>query len=87
MKLVNVEYLEESSSAIFFNVELATTISVGSFWRSRYENKTIIKRAFLEKWNTNGGYSNNFKWSDNTGDSNFDDAIIQEMILKYEKSK
>lgn len=84
MKLVNVEYLEESSKAIFFNVEFTVTTDSGSFWRRKYESTTKIKRAFLEKWST-APYANNFKWADNTKGSNFDDAVVQEMILKYEQ--
>lgn len=88
MKLIKVEYIEESSKAIFFNVEFTLVVDVGSFWRRKCEVRTEIKRAFLEKWNNPLGiYANNFKWADNTGSSNFDDAIVQEMILKYEQRK
>lgn len=81
MKLVKVEYIEESTTAIFFNV----TIETKNIWGKVRE---LNKRAFLEKWdNVFGKYANNFKWSDNTGFSMFDDAIIEEMILQYEKSK
>lgn len=80
MKLINVEYIEESSSAIFFNVEFA----VYSFWRENIK----IKRAFLKKCTDYKGgwyYDHYFMWADNTETFNFDKAVIQEMILKYEQ--
>jgi hypothetical protein len=79
MKLIEVQYVEESSKAIFFNVafEIKET-----FW---HEGKVIIKRAFLEKWQF-GTYSNNFQWSDNSKNlDKFNEVFIQEMILKYEQ--
>ena len=75
MKLINVEYLEESTTAIFFNVELE------SFWGG-----IKIKKAFMIKSNM-FPYSSYFKWCDNTGTNMFDNAILQEMILKYEQRK
>lgn len=76
MKLIKVEYLEESSEAIFFDVTFEKTY----FFK---QNKIYTKRCFLEKTGT----KSYFKFSDNTGGYNFDSAIIQEMILQYEKNK
>lgn len=76
MELIKVEYIEESSKAIFFDV----TVKFTSFWRG---SRKETKRAFLEKWCN--GCASNFKWSDNKGSSNFDSAIVAEMILKYEQ--
>lgn len=83
MKLIKIEYLEESTKAIFFNV----TYESISTWFSK--SKIITKKAYLEKWEINGfRYSNNFQWSDNAVNHNkFDSAVIQEMILQYEKIK
>lgn len=79
MKVLKVEYLEESSKAIFFNV----TVEV----KRLFKKPTIeVKRAVLEKWFIpNFQYANNFQWTDNTGKANFDDPVISEMILQYEK--
>ena len=79
MKLIKVEYIEESSEAIFFDV----------MFEKKYFfiiPKIYDKRCFMEKSRIpKYPYSNNFKFCDNTGFSNFDEAIVQEMILQYEK--
>ena len=76
MKLIQVEYLEESSEAIFFDVMFEKK---GFFTMPKIYNK----RCFMEKTGT----KSYFKFSDNTGGYNFDSAIVQEMILQYEKRK
>lgn len=87
MKLIKVEYLEESSEAIFFNITFKTSYSYF------FADKELTKRAFIEKWsifkNKGFSYANNFQWSDNTNNAHhqFDKAILQEMILAYENSK
>jgi len=82
MELIEVEYLEESSKAIFFNV---TYNIKASYFRAE---KQVIRRAILEKWNVSGfNYANNFIWADNKESHQFDDAVLQEMILEYEKNK
>ena len=83
MKIINIKYTEESSKAIFFLVTFETK---ASFFK---QSKVMIKRAFLEKWEiSRHRYGNNFKWCDNTVNNNkFDDAVVQEMILKYEQRK
>lgn len=85
MRLIEVEYLEESSKAIFFNV----TFETNSIWFKTPRKKT--KRAFLEKQKDfKGGwyYGNSFKWSNNDDNPyKYDDAVKEEMILKYEQFK
>mgnify|MGYP003658163689 FL=1 len=81
MKLISVEYVEESSTAIFFNVEFEIK---KTFWNNK---QVIVKRAFLEKW-LSRPYSNNFQWSDNSKNwDKFNSVFIAEMILKYEQRK
>ena len=84
MKLIEVEFLEESSQAIFFNVAFKAK---KTFW---HDGKVVVKRAFLEKWGMPGfsKYSNCFKWADGSVPCNqFNSAFVEEMILKYEQSK
>lgn len=80
MELIGVEFIEQSSGAIFFNV----AFNVKGFFG--YESK--VKRAYLEKWSkTIGGYANNFQWSDGTkNEYQFNSAVLNEMILQYEKN-
>lgn len=75
MKLIELEYLEESTKAIFFNIKFKNNNFFGI-------SKIKTKRAILDKWNLE--YANNFKLADNTGYSIYDSAIINEMILAYE---
>ena len=79
MKLIKVEYLEESSEAIFFDV----IFEKKSFFTIP---KIYNKRCFMEKSRVpKYPYSNYFKFCDNTGFPNFYEAVVQEMILQYEK--
>ena len=77
MKLLKVEYLEESSTAIFFNVEYETK----KFWSAP---KIYTKRAYLGKCKYST-YNHYFSWADNSEWFNNDKAFIEEMILQYEK--
>ena len=81
MRLIKVEYLEESSEAIFFDVMFEKK---GFFTMPKIHNK----RCFMEKSRApKYPYSNYFKFCDNTGFPNFYEAVVQEMILQYEKRK
>ena len=85
MTLIDIKYLEESSKAIFFTITFEKTNFFGI-------KKVFKKEAYLQKWSGGpelkhfGRYANNFKFVDNSGGSNYDEPIIELMILLYEKN-
>lgn len=86
MKLVKVEFIEESKADAFFNVTIEF-VEHKMFRENIYRN--ITRRAILSKevnsnfYNT-GFWMNSFRWSEDGNDC-FDRNIISEMILQYEK--
>lgn len=77
MKLVKVEFIEESKADAFFNVTIKQRESLFSF-----KEKEITRRAILEK--VGGKFYYYFSWSNN-GRYCYKSNIIAEMILQYEK--
>lgn len=80
MKLINVDYINESSKAIFFNV----TIEFSRFLRPPIN---VTRKAYLEKWSTNGGYGVDYRWCDTSEIGEMYQSVLNEMILKYEATK
>ena len=80
MKLINVDYINESSNAIFFNV----TIEISRLFRP---NITVTRKAYLGKWNTNGGYGVDYRWCDTSEIGEMYQSVLNEMIFKYEATK
>lgn len=78
MILLNVEYLNESSEALFFNV----TFEIKPLFRTPLQ---ITKRAYLEKFTR--GYSPFPYWCDNGQQVDNYSSVANEMILQYELTK
>lgn len=75
MILINVEYLNESSEACFFNV----TFEIKPLFRTPIQ---ITKRAYLEKFKKS--YSPFYYWCDNGERGDNYCSVVNEMILQYE---
>lgn len=79
MKLIDVEYLRESSRDIFFNV----TIEFKSFFGNP---KKITRVGYLTKCGDEG-YSFWYRWVDNSECGQMDNSVVALMILQYEAFK
>ena len=79
MKLIKVEFIEECSSAYFFNV----TLEVKRTFKKAFQ---VTRRAYLTKWQTNNGYCTTYNWADTGSYGQLQDTVVSEMILQYEKT-